>query len=219
MGIFEQYKIKAIEHLGLIENEEKNILAAAKILAEIIKKDGLIHLFGTDPHAASEADEFFYKPLGLANINPIYDPAFSFSHGSYRTSLCQNLDSLAETIIDYYEYIEKDEAIILVSSNPKGKAFNEAIKRAKEKELKIITLTSGNFENKGLVDVIIDSHIKFEAEDISFAPVAISAIFNALTAETKKLAKDAVIWKGKGAVDIVESKEAIDKYLFKIRHL
>jgi len=53
---------------GFVEKlkaEEAKLDAAADLMARAVMKDGLIHLFGTDPHSASAGDAFFFKGGGL----------------------------------------------------------------------------------------------------------------------------------------------------------
>ncbi|NLY18148.1 MAG: SIS domain-containing protein, partial [Clostridiaceae bacterium] len=117
-------------YLNKLKIEESNLNAAAKLMADAIKNDRLIHIFGTDPHSASIGDEMFCKGGGLVNINPFYDPAFSLAHGGYRCSLCQTLDGLAPVIMEYYENVRVGDPIIIIGSRPDKLILTQAVDKA-----------------------------------------------------------------------------------------
>jgi uncharacterized phosphosugar-binding protein len=221
-----KYLNALINTLSQLEQEENNIAKAAEILAKATEKDELIHIMGTEPHTAMLEDEIFFKGGGLANINPIYDPAFELSHGAYRSALCQSLMGLTPCILGYYENIESGEPIIFLTSEVSSMLFTEAVQWAKKKGLTIIAIVTRMedeaFAAKDLIDVIIDTHIMKNNEPAEIGKVhtaCVSALLNLLVTETLRRLQNPSKWRGKVLASEVENKELIDRYIYRIKHL
>lgn len=230
MNTTEKYIGLVSGYLEALKQEEPKLEAAAALMAEAVKADGLIHIFGTDPHSASIGDELFYKGGGLANINPLYDPAFSFAHGAYRCTLCQTLDGLAPVIMDYYENIKANDPIIIIGSRPDALVFGQAVEKALSMKLRVIAITSMDKAElpkwASSVDVLIDNHAP-ETDCVltcgGVATAGVSAILNAailnlLTAKTLEKLSQAPVWSGSRLVT-VNDKPLISRFIERIRHL
>ena len=76
--------------------------------------------------AADIEGEIFFRPGCFANVNPIYDPAFANSHGAYRSELCRPLDGLAVRILEYYEYVEPGDPLLLLTFDADSTALRQA---------------------------------------------------------------------------------------------
>ena len=59
------------------ETQEKNLDAAAALMADAIENDRLIHVYGGGGHTTLPVGEMFFRAGGLANINPVMEPALS----------------------------------------------------------------------------------------------------------------------------------------------
>lgn len=230
MNIMEKY-IKLISgYLEKLKIEESKLDAAAALMAKTIENDGLIHIFGTDPHSVSAGDELFYMGGGLANINPFYDPAFSLAHGAYRCSLCQTLDGLAPVVMDYYENAKAGEPIIIIGSRPDAMVFTQAVEKALNMKLRVIAITSMDGAKEpawaSSIDVLIDNHAPENDCVLLCSGVATAgvtsilteAILNLLTAKTIEKLPDAPVWSGSRTVSI-DDKPMISHLINRIRHL
>ncbi|MDD4220448.1 MAG: SIS domain-containing protein, partial [Sphaerochaetaceae bacterium] len=72
------YLEKVTEILTKITNEEtESIDRAARMIAERIEKDQLIHVFGTGGHSIMGAMEVFWRAGGFANVNPLFPAGLS----------------------------------------------------------------------------------------------------------------------------------------------
>lgn len=230
MNMTEKYVKLVSGYLEQLKKEESKLDAAAALMAKTIKNDGLIHIFGTDPHSASAGDELFYMGGGLANINPFYDPAFSFAHGAYRCSLCQELDGLAPVVMEYYENAKEDEPIIIIGSRPDAMVFTQAIEKALDMKLRVIAITSMDGAKEpawvSSIDVLIDNHAPLKDCVLSCAGVATGgvtsilteAILNLLTAKTIENLPSAPVWSGSRTVG-TNDKPMISHLIYRIRHL
>ena len=199
----------------------RQIDSAAELIAEALKRGRFVHILGTEAHTASLAGELFFKSNGLAGVNPLFDPALDLSHGAYRSALCRNMTGLAPCILDYYENIEPNDPIILLSGDPEGVFFEEAVNRAVDKGLKIIAIAplggvDGNVSLKK-ADVVIDSH---SADDFGGTnTICVSVILNCVAIRAQELADNIEIWKGGRFVEPENNRALIEKYINRIKHL
>ena len=182
-----------------------------------------MHIFGTEAHTAALAGELFFKSKGLVGVNPLFDPAQDLSHGAYRSALCRNMAGLAPCILNYYENMEPGDPIIILSGDPEGVFFEEAVNGAVEKDLKIIAIAPlngiGGCGSLKKADVAIDSH---SDEDFSgMNTICISAILNCIAMRVPELVEGVgvEVWKGGRFVEPGDNRELIEKYINKIKHL
>jgi len=218
--------------------------AAAEIIADAASEGRLVHVFGTEAHTAALAGELFFRGVGFACINPLFDPAIDLSHGAYRSELCRNMAGLAPCIMDYYENIEPGDPIILISGDPEGVFFMEAVNRAVEKGLRIIAIVPCGGPDGGVetgvggeagvggdlcdeagvggaldkADVVLEFHA---AEGFGGAnTVCMATILNCIAIRALEKAGVAVdIWRGGRYVKPEDNRELIEKYINRVKHL
>ena len=177
MDLMEKYLKELSTTLESIKKERINIIRAADLMAETIRNGGLVHVFGTDAHAAMVGEEMFFRNGGLIQVNPIFDPGISLYHGAYRSSILEKLEGLARPILQYYENIRKDDVMIIINPYGINAVSIDAAIESRRMGLKVIAITSpglsrtvsGNNElrhpsGKSLseleeVDIVIDSGI------------------------------------------------------------
>ena len=169
---------KAVSELPqiILEKENLNIEKAAKFMADTYEKGGLIHIFGTGAHSSIAGEEFFLRPGSLMNINPIFDPGLSVTHGAYRSWMIEKLNGYATPVLDYYK-INQGDVMIIVNAYGINSVTIEAAIESKRKGATVIAVTSKDFalsvsrdypsrhySQKCLhelkeVDLVIDSHV------------------------------------------------------------
>ncbi len=66
-------------------NESVSIQKAGQKVAETLKADGLIHVFGCG-HSHMIAEELFYRAGGIAPIDPIFDTTAMLHEGAQKSS-------------------------------------------------------------------------------------------------------------------------------------
>ena len=198
---------------GIIaEKETPAILKAARALADVTKKGGLIHVIGTGAHSSIGVSEFFVRPGSLMNVNPIFDPAFCLSHGASRCWMIERLPGYVRPVLDYY-YFEPNEPIVIINPYGVNCAAIDAAEWSKEKGLFVIAVTSPEFSRAvpedsasrhpsgknlcDLADITIDMHlpagdavVRIGGTDHSCAPVSticLSVILSALNAHAVRM--------------------------------
>lgn len=230
MSLMQDYLKNAVAALERVADAQAELEAASRLLADTIEAGGLVHIFGTDPHAAAIQDEFFFKPGGLVAVSPLYDPAFSLSHGAYRSAMCQSLDQLTPAILDYYEYMKPGEPILLLTLSPKSLVFAQALEKAAALGLKTIVLASPEDEENrkqlSAADCLIDARCPAGAHCLEVKSVtagspagcALSACLTCLSLLTAQRLGEEQLWRGHGLVG-ADQAPVIKEYIERIRHL
>lgn len=139
--MFDAYFQKIKELLADIEkNEKANMTIAAEKIAECIKSDGIIHVFGCG-HSHMLGEELFYRAGGLVPINPILIEDLMLHKGAVRSSqLEQKNDYAAQFMTD--TTIQKGDAVIIASTSGRNPVPIDVAEIAKEKGAFTIAITS-----------------------------------------------------------------------------
>lgn len=138
-----KYFKKINELLDTVEDTQySKILEVAKIFAEKVKQDKLIHVFGTG-HSHMIGIEMFVRAGGLGNVDAMLDDTITTAAGARKGSVTEKLDGLAEIIWDQYE-IDKDDLMIIISNSGRNSVPVEMAMKAKKEGLTLIAITSLN---------------------------------------------------------------------------
>ena len=167
-----EYKEKIINLINDIENKElDNIHKASIIMYEVMKNEGLVHVFATG-HSHMFSEELFYRACGLVQINPILEPSLMQHEGAVASTQLERQKGLAQKIYDKWD-IRNNECVIVVSNSGINNVPIEFVKIAKEKGNKVIVITSiesskllkprndYNLHLYELGDVCIDNHTPY----------------------------------------------------------
>lgn len=146
--------------------EHDNIIAAAHLMSEAIKHDGLIHVFGSG-HSQMFALEMFYRSGGLVPVNALLYPQMSVVPHASLSSTFERLEGWAEKALSVEPIKEHDVFIIASVSGRNGSIVDMAL-AAKKRGCKIIALTSKAYSSSvssrhssgmklmDLADILID---------------------------------------------------------------
>ena len=81
-----EYSNKIIDIIKKIETEESQKLdEVAKLVCDVIKNDGLIHIFGCG-HSHLPGMDAFYRAGGLANVSVMLDSDLMLHDGAAKSS-------------------------------------------------------------------------------------------------------------------------------------
>jgi uncharacterized phosphosugar-binding protein len=122
------------------ENELSTIQKTAKLFAETIKNDQMIHFFGTG-HSHMIGIEMFVRAGGLSNINAMLDDTIITSFGAEKGSKMEKLDGLADIIYDEY-LIDSNDLMVIISNSGRNAVPIQMAMRAKKEGLTVIAITS-----------------------------------------------------------------------------
>ena len=206
--LLDQYADKLISVIGDIRDTQREpILAAAKLAADTICKDGIIYVFGSG-HSHLLAEEVFYRAGGLACVAPILNEPLMLHESAVNSSTLEKTFGLASSLLTEY-YFGPHDLLIVVSNSGVNAVPVEFAVEAKEKGLKVIGISSGACGNipprnkydlhlSQAADLSIDNRVPYgdaclqpEGLPIKMSPISTVAgayIINSILAEATQMA-------------------------------
>ena len=142
--IFEEYCGKLTDILEDIKNTQgEKIMAAAEIVAETIKNDGIIYIFGCG-HSHLIGLDCFYRAGGLVNVSAMLDTDLMLHNGAAKSSKMEKMSGIAESVFERYCLTEND-TLIVVSTSGKNAVPCEMAKVAAKNGIKNISVVSSAY--------------------------------------------------------------------------
>lgn len=166
---YQQYYQTVSQTLSVIfEHETAKIEQAGAMLAETLKKDGLLYVFGCG-HSHMLAEELFYRAGGLAPVYPIFETAAMLHEGAAKSSRIERMSGYAKHVMDRYP-IGPNDCLLIVSTSGINPFPMEMADAAKEKGAQVIGISSFAYlgnpsrhpEGKHLpdfCDICVDNHV------------------------------------------------------------
>ena len=132
MDVLKTYLEIITEHLGQIEQTQKESLAkAAVILADKIAEDKPVFVFGPGGHSNLGTQEIFFRAGGLMHINPILDEGTLLSSGALRSMAIERLPGYGRIVMEKSGF-GKDDVLILINAYGINSALIDAALFCKE---------------------------------------------------------------------------------------
>lgn len=142
--ITECYFDNIVSVLTKIKNTQKEKMEeAAKMIAETIKSDGIIYIFGCG-HSHLIALDCFYRAGGLANVSAMLDTDLMLHNGAAKSSKMEKMEGIAESIFERYCITDKD-VLITVSTSGKNAVPVEMAQTATKNGIKNISVVSSSY--------------------------------------------------------------------------
>lgn len=128
--------------INRMESQSESIELAAKAIADSLKNNGLIHVFGTG-HSHMLAEEMFYRAGGLGAVNPILEEDLMLHKNASKSTELERNPELADSILNRHHLRKGD--VFIIASNSGGNALIEAMAtEVKSRGLILIAITSLN---------------------------------------------------------------------------
>ena len=122
------------------ETQEPNIEQAAKIVADAIAKDSVIHTFGAG-HSNLLAEEISFRAGTLAPVNHVFDVSVSGTVSVVKSSYEERLEGIGSVLFNHV-CPGPDDVFIIISNAGRNAAPVEIARDAKAHGHKVIALTS-----------------------------------------------------------------------------
>lgn len=202
--------VEAVQNLLLdVEKTQMDkIKKAAEVFAETIKKDKIIHVFGTG-HSHILGIEMFVRAGGLAPVNAMLDDTALTNFGARKGGNMERLPGLAKIVWDQYS-INDGDIMLIISNSGRNSVPVEMAMLAKEKGLYLIALTSLNHSKASasrhssgkrlfeLADLVLDNSVPKGDSLLDFngvpagpaSTISGALILNSIVAETLKILTD-----------------------------
>ena len=134
------------ENLARVKREQaENIIAGARLMADAIAEDRLIHVYGGGGHTTLAMGEMFFRAGGLANIDPLMETALSVFNQSLKYLELERTENFGASIVKYYRLQPGDMVLIFhnIGINP---ATIDAALEAKREGAKIVAVSSSYWQ-------------------------------------------------------------------------
>ena len=160
-----EYLTKITAVLEKIEKEENRKLSEVKrLVADTIKRGGLIFTFGCG-HSHLPGLDAFYRAGGLANVSPMLDTDLMLHNGAAKSSRMEKMSGIAREIFRRYTPTEND-IIFVFSASGKNQVPVEMADEARAAGVKCIGVSSMEYAECGgrlheHVDIAIDCKIPY----------------------------------------------------------
>ena len=127
--------------------QDPNLDAAAALMADAIENDRLIHVFGGGGHTTLPVGEMFFRAGGLANIDPVMEPALSVFSQALKYLELERTVNFGASIVKYYD-LKKDDLLIIFHNIGINAATIDAAMEAKKAGAKIIAVSSSYWQDE-----------------------------------------------------------------------
>jgi uncharacterized phosphosugar-binding protein len=137
-----RYYEEICEHMKRIHDEEfAGIAEAARVLADHIKQDKLIYVWGPGGHSNMTAMEVFFRAGGLMHISAILDDGTLLSSGARRSMSMERTPGYGKVVISDNDIGEGDLLIITNAYGINATCIEGALE-AKQRGATIIAVSS-----------------------------------------------------------------------------
>ena len=151
--------------LRQIEGEESDAMArAADLVADVICRDGLVHVFGCG-HSHLAALDTFYRAGGLACVSPLLDEDLMLHDGAAKSSRMEKMSGIASEAFRR-QGVKAGDVVVVISASGKNAAPVEMLRAAKAAGVTTVAISSSAYRAHGAVlldeaDVPIDCKVPY----------------------------------------------------------
>lgn len=140
--IMDLYYDEVLKIISDIKNTQKeNILKAARMVADQVKNDKLVYVFGPGGHSNLAAMEIFFRAGGLLHVSAIIDQETMLSSGALKSMQVERLPGYGKIIVEDYGIGEGDLLWIVNAYGINSATIDSAL-TAKARGAKVIGVSS-----------------------------------------------------------------------------
>lgn len=156
-----EYLERITSLLARIEREEAGaIVRASDAVADVICRDGLVHVFGCG-HSHLPALDAFYRAGGLACVSPLLDEDLMLHDGAAKSSRMEKMPGIAAEAFRRAGVDPVKDIVVVISASGKNAASVEMLRTAKAAGVKTVAISSSAYKAHGGVlldeaDIAID---------------------------------------------------------------
>ena len=149
------YLDATIDVLRRIQHEQwGNIEAAARLMADAIEQDRLLHVYGGGGHTTLVMGEMFFRAGGLANINPVMETGLSVFNQALKYLELERCVNYGRSIMKYFR-LQPDDVLIIFHNIGINAATIDAAMEAREAGAKLIAVSSSRWQEEMAADHFI----------------------------------------------------------------
>ena len=160
-----EYLERTIDILRRIESEEACALAqASDAVADVICRDGIVHVFGCG-HSHLAALDTFYRAGGLACVSPVLDVDLMLHDGAAKSSRMEKMPGIAAEVFRRHG-VGNGDLFVVISASGRNAAPVEMLRTAKAAGVKTVAISSSAYRAHGAVlldeaDIPIDCKVPY----------------------------------------------------------
>ena len=238
--LFDTYYEKLTEVLTRIKDTQRDKMqSVSERVAEVIKNDGIIYVFGCG-HSHLIGLDCFYRAGGLVNVSAVLDTDLMLHNGAAKSSKMEKMRGITPSVFERYCITEKD-MLFVISTSGKNAAPVEMAEVSRENGVFTVSVISSDYfaDKKGAPllyecsDIFIDNCVPhgdavmdIEGIDVKMGSVSTAAssyIMQSVLMEGARLAaktvKPDVYLSGNVEGGAEYNKALIKKYMPRIKHL
>ena len=161
-----EYLESIVEILTQIETQESAALVrASDAVADVICRDGLVHVFGCG-HSHLPALDAFYRAGGLACVSPLLDEDLMLHDGAAKSSRMEKMSGIAAEVFRRAGVDSAKDILVVISASGKNAAPVEMLRAAKAVGVKTVAISSSAYKAHGGVlldeaDIAIDCKVPY----------------------------------------------------------
>lgn len=142
--IRDTYLASITDILNKIVNTQNDKLSkASQMVAEVIKNNGIIYIFGCG-HSHLIGLDCFYRAGGLVNVSAMLDTDLMLHNGAAKSSKMEKMSGIAEAIFERY-CITDNDLLIVVSTSGKNAVPVEMAEIASQNGINNIAVVSSAY--------------------------------------------------------------------------
>ena len=135
---------------------------ASEAVADVICRDGLVHVFGCG-HSHLAALDTFYRAGGLACVSPVLDEDLMLHDGAAKSSRMEKMPGIAAEVYRRHD-VKAGDLFVVISASGKNAAPVEMLRAAKADGVKTVAISSSAYRAHGAVlldeaDIPIDCKV------------------------------------------------------------
>lgn len=161
-----EYLKSIVEILTQIEAQESAaFLSASDAVADVICRDGLVHVFGCG-HSHLPALDAFYRAGGLACVSPLLDEDLMLHDGAAKSSRMEKMPGIAPEAFRRAGVDPAKDILVVISASGKNAAPVEMLRTAKAAGVKTLAISSSAYRAHGGVlldeaDIAVDCKVPY----------------------------------------------------------
>ena len=131
----------------IVSTQNDKLSKASQMVAEVIKNNGIIYIFGCG-HSHLIGLDCFYRAGGLVNVSAMLDTDLMLHNGAAKSSKMEKMSGIAEAIFERYFITDKDLLIVVSTSGKNAVPVEMAQLASKNGINNIAVVSSAYFSDK-----------------------------------------------------------------------